>query len=119
MRQPMAKRRPSPASTLTSPANRYIFLEDLVMDQRHQCLIYQGSPAGQLPAVAATIRKKLRENERCLYLNSPPMVAGLRSYLFATALMFLWRSRKGASCCRQTVDPFKMKCSTLMECWTC
>jgi MEDS: MEthanogen/methylotroph, DcmR Sensory domain len=50
---------------------------------RHQCLIYEGSPAAQLPAVAATIQKKLKENHRCLYLNSPPMVAGLRSYLFA------------------------------------
>ncbi len=58
------------------------------MDQtpRHQCLIYEGSPAGQLPAVAATIRKKLKENQRCLYLNSPPMVAGLRSYLFAVGV---------------------------------
>ena len=50
---------------------------------RHQCLIYEGSPAGHLPALAATIRQKLTENYRCLYLNSPPMVTGLRSYLFA------------------------------------
>ena len=50
---------------------------------RHQCLIYEGSPAGQLPALAATIRQKLNENYRCLYLNSPPMVTGMRSYLFA------------------------------------
>lgn len=46
-------------------------------------MIYDGSPAGYLPALAATIRQKLNENYRCLYLNSPPMVAGLRSYLFA------------------------------------
>ena len=58
---------------------------DSLMGQtaRHQCLIYDGSPASQLPALAASIRQKLSENYRCLYLNSPPMVAGLRSYLFA------------------------------------
>ena len=50
---------------------------------RHQCLVYAGSPAAQLPAIAAVIRWKLTENHRCLYLNSPPMVAGVRSYLFA------------------------------------
>ena len=50
---------------------------------RHQCMIYEGSPAHYLPALAASIRQKLIENYRCLYLNSPPMVAGLRSYLFA------------------------------------
>jgi len=53
---------------------------------RHQCLIYEGSPAAQLPVLAAVIRKKLKENKRCLYLNSPPMVAGLRSYLFAAGV---------------------------------
>jgi hypothetical protein len=35
-----------------------------------------------LPALAAHIRQKLSENVRCLYLNSPAMVAGLRSYLY-------------------------------------
>lgn len=33
--------------------------------------------------LASLIRLKLKENTRCLYLNSVPMVAGLRSYLFA------------------------------------
>ncbi len=50
---------------------------------RHQCLIYEGSPAIHLPALAAIVRKKLSENYRCLYLNSPPMVAGIGSYLAA------------------------------------
>ena len=50
---------------------------------RHQCVIYDGSPAKLLPAMAAHIKEKLKENIRCLYLNSPSMVAGLRSYLFA------------------------------------
>lgn len=49
---------------------------------RHQCLVYEGAPSAHLPALAAVIRDKLKENHRCLYLNSPAMVAGLRSYLF-------------------------------------
>jgi len=49
---------------------------------RHQCLVYEGSPSAHLPALAAVIRDKLNENHRCLYLGSPSMVAGLRSYLF-------------------------------------
>lgn len=53
---------------------------------RHQCMIYEGSPATHLPTLATSIRQKLEERYRCLYLNSPPMVAGLRSYLFATGV---------------------------------
>ena len=48
---------------------------------RHQCLIYSGSAALHLPALAALMRRKLEEPPRCLYLDSPPMVAGMRSYL--------------------------------------
>jgi hypothetical protein len=44
---------------------------------------YSGSPAKSLPVFAAMTRRKLSENRRCLYLNSPPMVAGMRSYLAA------------------------------------
>lgn len=50
---------------------------------RHQCLIYNGPPSRHLPALAAVTREKLLNNYRCLYLNSPPMVAGIRSYLAA------------------------------------
>ena len=50
---------------------------------QHQCLIYQGAPSRQLPALAATIRRMLGANYRCLYLNSPSMVAGMSSYLAA------------------------------------
>jgi DcmR-like sensory protein len=53
---------------------------------RHQCLIYKGAPSRHLPALAEAMREKLRQNYRCLYLNSPPMVAGLRSYLAATGV---------------------------------
>jgi hypothetical protein len=50
---------------------------------RHQCLIYTGPPSRHLSALAVTLRAKLLRNYRCLYLNTPPMVAGIRSYLAA------------------------------------
>lgn len=50
---------------------------------RHQCLIYDGSPSRHLKALASALCEKLRQGHRCLYLNSPPMVAGMRSYLAA------------------------------------
>jgi MEDS: MEthanogen/methylotroph, DcmR Sensory domain len=53
---------------------------------RHQCMIYEGSPAIHWQGVASVIREKLKENWRCLYLNSPTMVAGMRSYLAAAGL---------------------------------
>ena len=53
---------------------------------RHQCLVYEGSPAAHLPSLVSVIRHKLKENNRCLYLNSPSMVAGLGSYLFAAGV---------------------------------
>jgi len=53
---------------------------------RHQCLIYKGSPSLQLSAIAALVRQKVNENYRCLYLNSPVMVAGMRCYLAAAGI---------------------------------
>lgn len=53
---------------------------------RHQCLIYRGAPTFHLRALAATAHKKLGQNYRCLYLNSEPMVAGMRSYLAAAGV---------------------------------
>ena len=50
---------------------------------RHRCMIYTGSPSQQLQGLARVMRAKLCANQRCLYLNSPPMVAGLRSCLAA------------------------------------
>jgi len=63
---------------------------------RHQCLIYDGSPSRMLPAIAAHIKEKLSENIRCLYLNSPTMVAGLRSYLFAAGVDVPYEVAKGS-----------------------
>ena len=44
-------------------------------------MIYDGAPSKQLPALATIIQRRLNEGYRCLYLNSRPMVAGMRSYL--------------------------------------
>ena len=63
---------------------------------RHQCLIYSGSPARHLPALASLIRRKLEERHRCLYLDSPPMVAGMRSYLSATGVDVAGEVGKGS-----------------------
>ena len=49
-------------------------------------MIYDASPVSQLPDLAAVICKRLKTNTRCLYLNSPMMVAGIRCYLTARGL---------------------------------
>jgi hypothetical protein len=49
-------------------------------------MIYEGAPSRQLKAMAEITRDKLNQNYRCLYLNSPPMVAGMRSYLAAAGV---------------------------------
>lgn len=46
-------------------------------------MIYDGPPSRMLPAIIATVRQNLDANIRCMYLNSPAMVAGLRSGLYA------------------------------------
>jgi hypothetical protein len=53
---------------------------------RHRCLIYDGAPSTQMPAMAAAISERLSANYRCLYLNSPPMVAGMPAYLRAAGV---------------------------------
>lgn len=53
---------------------------------RHQCLLYAGSPSCHLPALTQVVRRKLGENYRCLYLNSPAMVAGMQSCLAASGV---------------------------------
>lgn len=63
---------------------------------RHQCLIYDGAPARQLPALAAMLRQKLSQNCRCLFLNSPPMVAGIGSYLAALGVDVARETARGA-----------------------
>jgi hypothetical protein len=47
-------------------------------------MIYDGPPSRMLPALATTIQQQLAARARCMYLNSPTMVAGLRTLLYAT-----------------------------------
>jgi hypothetical protein len=53
---------------------------------RHQCLIYRGPASRQLASLALHIRRRLAENYRCLYFNSPAMVDGIRAYLTSSGL---------------------------------
>lgn len=63
---------------------------------RHHCLIYEGPPSRHLPALSAAIQEKLQQNYRCLYLNSPQMVAGMRSYLAANGVDVFDATAKGS-----------------------
>lgn len=56
-------------------------IDSVQFGYRHQCLIYQGSPSNQLNSLASVARQKLQQNYRCMYLNSPPMVSAMCSYL--------------------------------------
>lgn len=64
-------------------------------EPRHQCLIYEGPPSQKLTMLTTLIRQKLDEGYRCLYLNSAPMVAGMRSYLAATGVDVVHEMAKG------------------------
>jgi hypothetical protein len=66
------------------------------LSQRHQCLVYEGAPSQHLDSLAKTIIQKLKTNHRCLYLNSPPMVAGMRSQLAAAGLDLAEHTESGA-----------------------
>jgi len=70
---------------MTGRLNRLI-LEWMDPIPRHQCLVYSGSPNLHLRPVSLVIREMLKQNHRCIYLNSQPMVAGMRSYLAAAGL---------------------------------
>jgi hypothetical protein len=43
--------------------------------------MYEGAPSVHLTPVAKIMREKLSENWRCMYLNTAPMVAGMRTCL--------------------------------------
>jgi hypothetical protein len=68
----------------------------MISASRHQCLIYDGPPSRHLPAIASVIRQKLKENHRCLYLNSPSMVTGLKSRLAADGLDVIAEIARGS-----------------------
>jgi len=53
---------------------------------RHQCLIYQGLTPRLFTTLATIVRRKLRQNQRCLYLDSAPMVERMRAALLAAGV---------------------------------
>ena len=53
----------------------------MVTPARHQCLIYSGSPAAHLRALAAQTLQRLNENYRCLHLNIPKSITALELHL--------------------------------------
>jgi hypothetical protein len=63
---------------------------------RHQCLIYEGAPSHKLPMLAAIIRQNMDAGYRCLYMNSPTMVTGMRSYLSAMGIDVATEVSKGS-----------------------
>lgn len=63
---------------------------------RHQCLIYEGAPTKHLQSLALLIRENLKDGQRCLFLNSPAMVAGMRYYLTAAGVDLLREVDRGA-----------------------
>jgi hypothetical protein len=63
---------------------------------RHQCLIYEGAPSAHLNNLAQTLIQRLKANRRCLYLNSAPMVAGMRWHLAAAGLDLKAETERGA-----------------------
>lgn len=58
----------------------------MVGTPRHQCFVYEGAPSSHLADVARTLVQKLSASRRCLYLNSPTMVAGMRCHLAAAGV---------------------------------
>ena len=44
-------------------------------------MIYEGAPSPHLPGISRIMAEKLNANKRCVYFNSPAMVAGIRSFL--------------------------------------
>lgn len=63
---------------------------------RHQCMVYQGAPSAHLGGVAHALLQRLKSNYRCLYLNSPPMVAGMRWHLTAAGIDLAAEKARGS-----------------------
>lgn len=66
------------------------------LHSRHQCLIYEGAPSRHIPGVALAMGEKLKSNHRCLYLNSRPMIAGMKSQLAANGIDVTEEIAKGS-----------------------
>lgn len=59
-------------------------------------MIYKGAPSSHLASIARTLMDRLADGYRCLYLNSPSMVAGLRWHLAAAGVDLEAEGARGA-----------------------
>ncbi len=66
-------------------------------------MIYEGSPAHHLPGLAILGKRKLESHHRCLYLNSPAVIAQMRSCLLSAGVDVNREIEQGALvlCCDQ------------------
>jgi hypothetical protein len=76
-------------------AARDMSAEPVKSISRHRCMLYEGAPSKQLPMLASVICQKIDENYRCLFLNSPAMVAGMGSCLAAKGRDVLEDTKRG------------------------
>jgi hypothetical protein len=63
---------------------------------RHQCFMYEGSPASHVPCLGKTLREMLALNYRCLYLNSEPMLDAMHIYLAGAGVDLDGETRRGS-----------------------
>jgi hypothetical protein len=79
---------------------------ELLMQEnpRHQCLIYEGAPSRHLERVAQAFAVNFARNNRCFYMNSPAMVAGMRSSLWAVGVDVASQIERGALICSSGHD---------------
>lgn len=87
---------PQSQRTVGLRAAQAVFCCSMESAPRHQCLIYEGPPSRHLLAIASVMREKLRQGLRCMYLDSRPMVAGLRSYLAAAGVDVMQETSRGS-----------------------
>ncbi len=59
-------------------------------------MVYDGPPSLYLPEITRAMVERLQANYRCLYLNSPSMVAELRSSLAASGVDVVHEIDRGA-----------------------
>jgi hypothetical protein len=59
-------------------------------------MVYDGAPSRTLPALVTAIRQELDAGMRCMYMNSPTMVAGVRSMLYAAGTDVAHEVSRGA-----------------------
>jgi len=63
---------------------------------RHRCFVYEGAPSSSLNPLAKTLCQKLNAGYRCMFLNSAPMVAGMRSCLASLGVDVQHELRRGS-----------------------